>query len=89
MHGSKCRVAALVAAAAVVIVAGCQKQAEPQAAAPSAEPNYIATATIKDLMQSVVDTSADDKTVRVVPIKSAAARESLQEALSRMFAKPE
>lgn len=59
MHGSKCRVAALVAAAAVVIVAGCQKQAEPQAAAPSAEPNYIATATIKDLMQSVVDTSAD------------------------------
>jgi type II secretory pathway component GspD/PulD (secretin) len=37
----------------------------------------------------LVDTSADDKTVRVVPIKSAAARESLQEALSRMFAKPE
>jgi type II secretory pathway component GspD/PulD (secretin) len=37
----------------------------------------------------LVDTSADDKTVKVVPIKSAAARESLQEALSRMFAKPQ
>ena len=58
-HGSKCRVAGLIAAGAVVIVAGCQKQAEPQAAAPSAEPNYIATATIKDLMQSVVDVNAD------------------------------
>jgi hypothetical protein len=37
----------------------------------------------------LVDMTADDKTVRVVPIKSAAARESLQEALSRMFAKPQ
>jgi type II secretory pathway component GspD/PulD (secretin) len=37
----------------------------------------------------LVDTSADDKTVKVVPIKSAAARESLQEALGRMFAKPD
>ncbi|HEY3392495.1 MAG TPA: secretin N-terminal domain-containing protein [Lacipirellulaceae bacterium] len=37
----------------------------------------------------LVDASADDKTVKVVPIKSAAARESLQEALGRMFAKPE
>jgi type II secretory pathway component GspD/PulD (secretin) len=34
----------------------------------------------------LVDTSADDKTVRVVPLKSAAARESLKEALGRLFA---
>jgi len=57
-HGSKCQVAGLIAAGALVIVAGCQK-AGPQAAAPSTEPNYIATATIKDLMQSVVDINAD------------------------------
>ena len=57
-HGSKCHVAGLIAAGALVIAAGCQKS-EPQAAAPSAEPNYIATATIKDLMQSVVDVNAD------------------------------
>ena len=47
--------------AALAFIAACQNQSQPhaQAAAPGTQPEYFPTATIKDLMQSVVDPNAD------------------------------
>ena len=57
--------------ASLIATAACQ-QSQPAAAAPpaAAQPEYIPTATIKDLMQSVVDPSADVVWLAVTTVES-------------------
>ena len=61
--------------ASLVLIAACQKPAEPTAAATApgapAPPEYVPTATVKDLMQSVVDPNADVVWLAVTTVQSA------------------
>ena len=59
--------------ASLVLIAACQKPAETTAAAPAAPPppDYAPTATVKDLMQSVVDPNADVVWLAVTTVQSA------------------
>lgn len=43
----------------LALIGACQSQPQAPAAPAAAEPNYLPTATIKDLMLSIVDPSAD------------------------------
>jgi hypothetical protein len=43
----------------LALIAACQSQPQAPAAPAAGEPNYLPTATIKDLMLSIVDPSAD------------------------------
>jgi hypothetical protein len=60
--------------ASLVLIAACQKPAETTAAAPASAapppPEYTATATVKDLMQSVVDPNADVVWLAVTTVQS-------------------
>ena len=63
----------LVLLASLVLIAACQKPAETAAApAPAAPPppEYTPTATVKDLMQSVVDPNADVVWLAVTTVQS-------------------
>jgi hypothetical protein len=66
-------VSALLGVAALVLTAACQHPAQTQAAAPppADPPEYFPTATVKDLMQSVVDPSADVVWLSVTTVQSA------------------
>jgi hypothetical protein len=58
----------------LVLIAACQKPSETTAAAPapaSPPPEYVPTATVKDLMQSVVDPNADVVWLAVTTVQSA------------------
>jgi hypothetical protein len=58
----------------LVLIAACQKPAETTAAAPApalTPPEYVPTATVKDLMQSVVDPNADVVWLAVTTVQSA------------------
>jgi hypothetical protein len=56
----------------LAVTAACQKQPEPHAAAASApQPEFYPTATVKDLMQSVVDPAADVVWLSVTTVQSA------------------
>jgi len=60
--------------ASLVLIAACQKPAETAAApAPAAPPppEYTPTATVKDIMQSVVDPNADVVWQAVTSVQSA------------------
>jgi hypothetical protein len=63
----------ILGVAALVLTAGCHQPAETQAAAPppAAPPEYFPTATVKDLMQSVIDPSADKVWLSVTTVQSA------------------
>jgi hypothetical protein len=57
-----------------VLIAACQKPTETTAAAPAPTPpapEYVPTATVKDLMQSVVDPNADVVWLAVTTVQSA------------------
>ncbi|HEY9462168.1 MAG TPA: hypothetical protein VIR54_03715 [Vicinamibacterales bacterium] len=60
--------------ASLVLIAACQKPAETTAAAPAPAapppPEYTPTATVKDLMQSVVDPNADVVWLAVTTVQS-------------------
>ena len=57
----------------VIVTAGaCQKAAPPADAAAPVQPTYAPTATIKDLMLSIVDPSADVVWLSVTTVQSAA-----------------
>jgi len=66
-------VSVVLCVAALVLTAACQQQAPtPTQAAPAVDPpEYFPTATIKDLMQSVVDPSADVVWLSVTTVQSA------------------
>ncbi len=64
----------VVLLSSLVLIAACQKPAETTAAAPApaaAPPEYFPTATVKDLMQSVVDPNADVVWLAVTTVQSA------------------
>ena len=64
----------IVLLASLVLIAACQKPAETTAAAPAPAapppPEYTPTATVKDLMQSVVDPNADVVWLAVTTVQS-------------------
>lgn len=71
MHGvSRGAVAAAMLLACTVAVAGCQR-GQPDVSA-NELPQYTPSATIKDLMQSIVDPSADTVWLSVTTVMSAA-----------------
>ena len=57
----------------LLVTAACQSQSQPKAAAapPDSQPEYFPTATVKDLMDSVVDPSADVVWLSVTTVESA------------------
>jgi hypothetical protein len=58
--------------ASLLVTAACQNQPQQTAAPPAAsQPEYIPTATIKDLMDAVVDPSADVVWLSVTTVQSA------------------
>ena len=64
-------VSAVVLLTSLVLISACQKPAETTAAAPALPPpEYVPTATVKDLMQSVVDPSADVVWLAVTTVQS-------------------
>jgi hypothetical protein len=66
-------VGAIVLLTSLVLISACQKPAETTAAAPApapSPPDYVPTATVKDLMQSVVDPNADVVWLAVTTVQS-------------------
>jgi hypothetical protein len=66
-------VSAVVLLISLVLISACQKPAETTAAAPALAPpppEYVPTATVKDLMQSVVDPNADVVWLAVTTVQS-------------------
>ena len=57
--------------ASLLVVAACQSQPQQPAPPPVAQPEYFPTATVKDLMDAVVDPAADVVWLSVTTVESA------------------